>query len=108
MVVLFLRKKYDTAYTLVSEALIGLPLVERLDDASAEAMWSANINVTQHQTIKKHLCFFLGSACSFLSSRLVMIVRIIMSLHYMVKISITRKVISLRSQSDFPIGAIKK
>jgi len=46
--------------TLASEAL-GLPLVERLDDASAQAMWSdANINVTQQQIIKKHLCFHFG------------------------------------------------
>jgi hypothetical protein len=32
----FLGKKYDASYTLASEAL-GLPLVERLDDASAQA-----------------------------------------------------------------------
>jgi hypothetical protein len=45
---------------LTSEAL-GLPLVERLDDASAQAMWrDANINVTQQQIIKKHLRFHFG------------------------------------------------
>ncbi len=56
----YLGKKYDAAYTLASEAL-GLPLVERLDDASAQAMWSdANINVTQQRIIKKHLRFHFG------------------------------------------------
>jgi hypothetical protein len=55
-----LGKKYDASYTLTSEAL-GLPLVERLDDASAQAMWrDANINVTQQQIIKKHLHFHFG------------------------------------------------
>ncbi|MFN9979334.1 MAG: hypothetical protein ACK53Y_05450, partial [bacterium] len=43
----FLGKKYDGIFMLVSEAL-GLPLVQQLDDASAQAMWSdANINVMQ-------------------------------------------------------------
>ena len=43
----FLGKKYDAAYNLASEAL-GLPLVERLDDTCAQAMWSdANANVMQ-------------------------------------------------------------
>jgi hypothetical protein len=56
----FLGKKYDASYTLASEAL-WLPLVERLDDASAQAMWSdANINIIQQQTIKKHLCLHFG------------------------------------------------
>jgi hypothetical protein len=60
MAILFFGKKYDASYTLASEAL-GSPLVERLDDASAQAMWSnANINVTQQQIIKKHLRFHFG------------------------------------------------
>lgn len=56
----FLGKKHDGAFTLASEAL-GLPLVQRLDDASAQAMWSdANINVTQQRIIKKHLRYHFG------------------------------------------------
>jgi hypothetical protein len=56
----FLGKKYDAAYTLASEAL-GLPLVGRLDDTSAQAMWSdANVNVTMQRIIKKHLHFHFG------------------------------------------------
>jgi len=38
-----------------------LPLVERLDDASAQSMWSnADINITQQQIKKKHLHFHFG------------------------------------------------
>jgi hypothetical protein len=56
----FLGKRYDASYTFASEAL-GLPLIERLDYASAQAMWSdANINVTQQRIIKKHLRFHFG------------------------------------------------
>jgi hypothetical protein len=88
----FLGGKYDAAYTLASEAL-GLPLVERLDDASAQAMFSdANINVTQKRILKKNIYVFtLGSASSFLNSRLVMIGRTTMSLHLMVNINVTRR-----------------
>ncbi len=61
----FLGEKYDVAYTVASEVL-GLPLVERLDDVSALAMWSdANINVTQQPIIKKHLRFHFGK-CLFI------------------------------------------
>ncbi len=53
----FLGKKNDAAYTLASEAL-GLPLVERLDDVSAQVIWSdANINVTQQRALEIHLRF---------------------------------------------------
>jgi hypothetical protein len=41
--------------TLASEAL-GIPLVERMDAASAEAMWSdSNVNVVQQRIIWRHL-----------------------------------------------------
>jgi hypothetical protein len=56
----FLGKKYDASFTLASETL-GLLLVNRLDEASAQAMWSdANINVTQQRIIKKHLRHHFG------------------------------------------------
>jgi hypothetical protein len=56
----FLGKKYDGIFMLVSEAL-GLPLVQQLDDASAQAMWSdANINVMQQRIIKRHLRYHFG------------------------------------------------
>jgi hypothetical protein len=60
MVVILLEEKCDAAYTVALKAL-GLPLVERLGDVSALAMWSdANINVTQQRIIKKHLRFHFG------------------------------------------------
>jgi hypothetical protein len=44
----YLGKRYDASFILASEAL-GLPLVQRLDEASNEEMWSdANNNVVQH------------------------------------------------------------
>jgi hypothetical protein len=55
------RKKYDGAFTLASEAL-GPPVVQHLDEASAEATWSdANVNVVQQQIIQKHLKYQFGS-----------------------------------------------
>jgi hypothetical protein len=58
--VLYLGKRYDASFILASEAL-GLPLVQRLDEASMEAMWSdANINVVQQRIIRKHLKFHFG------------------------------------------------
>lgn len=57
----YLGKRYDTAFTLASEAL-RTPVVQRLDEASAEAMWSdANINVVQQRIIRKHLKYHFGS-----------------------------------------------
>jgi hypothetical protein len=42
----YLGKKYDGAFTLASESL-GIPLVQRLDAASALWMWSdANVYCT--------------------------------------------------------------
>jgi hypothetical protein len=56
----YLGKKYDASFILASEAL-GLPLVQRLDEASTEAMWSdANINVVQQRIIRRHLKYHFG------------------------------------------------
>jgi hypothetical protein len=55
-----LGKKYDASFILASEAL-GLPLVQWLDEASTEAMWSdANIDVAQQQIIRSHLKYHFG------------------------------------------------
>jgi hypothetical protein len=56
----YLGKKYDASFILASEAL-GLPLVQRLDEASTEAMWSdTNINVVQQRIIRRHLKYHFG------------------------------------------------
>jgi len=56
----YLGKKYDTSFVLALEAL-GLPLVQRMDEASTEAMWcDANINVVQQRILRKHLKFHFG------------------------------------------------
>jgi hypothetical protein len=55
-----LGKQYEASFTLASEAL-GLPLVERMDAAAAEAMWSdANVNVVQQWIIRRHLKYHFG------------------------------------------------
>ena len=39
----------------------GVPLVQQMDSASAEAMWSdANINVVQQRIIRRHLRHHFG------------------------------------------------
>jgi hypothetical protein len=88
-------KKYDASYTLASEAL-GLPLVERLDDVSAQAMWS-NANSIY--------VFTLGSMFLFLRRRLVGIVKVILSQLFMVNTNITKKGIGHRRRSDARVGA---
>jgi hypothetical protein len=56
----YLGKHYEASFTLASEAL-GLPLVERMDAAAAEAMWSdANVNVVQQRIIRRHLKYHFG------------------------------------------------
>jgi hypothetical protein len=56
----YLGKKHDASFTLACDAL-GIPLVEQMDDAGAEAMWAqANINVTQQRIIKRHLRHHFG------------------------------------------------
>jgi hypothetical protein len=51
---------YEAAFSLASQYL-GFPLVERKDEVSAEAMWSAaNVNVVQQQIIQKHLKSHFG------------------------------------------------
>jgi hypothetical protein len=58
--VTYLGRKYDASFILASEAL-GLPLVQRLDEASTEAMWSdTNVNVVQQHIIRRHLKFHFG------------------------------------------------
>jgi hypothetical protein len=40
---------------------LGTPLVQKLDEASAESMWSdANINITQQRILRRHLRFHFG------------------------------------------------
>jgi len=57
----YLGKHYEASFTLASEDL-GFPLVERMDEVSAEAMWSAaNVNVVQQRIIRKHLKFCFGN-----------------------------------------------
>jgi hypothetical protein len=56
----YLGKHYDTSFTLASAA-IGLPIVERMDAPSAEAMWpDANVNVLQQRIIHRHLRHHFG------------------------------------------------
>jgi len=56
----YLGKHYEASFTLASEAL-GLPIVQRMDASSAEAMWSdANINVVQQRIIRRHLRHHFG------------------------------------------------
>ena len=56
----YLGKHYDASFTLASAA-IGLPIVERMDAPSAEAMWSdANVNVVQQRIIRRHLRHHFG------------------------------------------------
>ncbi len=58
--ILHLGKRYEASFTLASEAL-GLPLVECIDAATAEAMWSdANVNVVQQWIIQRHLKYHFG------------------------------------------------
>jgi hypothetical protein len=55
-----LGKQYEASFTLASEAL-GLPLVEFMDAAAAEAMWfDANLNVVQQWIIRRHLKYHFG------------------------------------------------
>ena len=50
----YIGKRHDAAFTLASESL-GYPLVQRMDEAAAEAMWAdANINTTQQRIVKRH------------------------------------------------------
>jgi hypothetical protein len=51
----YIGKKYDSSFTLASESL-GYPLVQQMDEAATEAMWSdANVNTLQQRIIKRHL-----------------------------------------------------
>jgi hypothetical protein len=53
-------KNYEAAFTLASQDL-GFPLVQSMDEVSAEAMWSAaNVNIVQQRIIRKHLKFHFG------------------------------------------------
>jgi hypothetical protein len=56
----YLGRKHDASFTLACNAL-GIPLVERMDETSAEAMWcEANINVTQQRILKRHFRHHFG------------------------------------------------
>jgi hypothetical protein len=56
----YLGKRHVASFTLASDSL-GIPLVEQMDDAGAEAMWAqANVNITQQSIIKRHLCHHFG------------------------------------------------
>jgi hypothetical protein len=56
----YIGKKHDASFTLACAAL-GTPLAQRLDEPSAEAMWSdANINETQQRITRRHLWFHCG------------------------------------------------
>ena len=56
----YLGKRHDASFTLASESL-GYPLVQRMNEAAAEAMWAdANINITQQRIIKRHLHYQFG------------------------------------------------
>ncbi len=53
----YIGKKHDASLTLACDEL-GTPLVQKLDEASAESMWSnANINITQQRILRQHLHF---------------------------------------------------
>jgi hypothetical protein len=56
----YLGKRHDASFTLACDSL-GIPLVEQMDDAGAEAMWAqANVNITQQRIIKRHLRHHFG------------------------------------------------
>lgn len=56
----YIGKKHDASLTLACDEL-GTPLVQKLDEASAESMWSdANINITQQRILRRHLRFHFG------------------------------------------------
>jgi hypothetical protein len=56
----YLGKKYEGSFTLALDVL-GLPVVQRLDEKSTAAMWAdADINYTQKRIIKRHLRLHLG------------------------------------------------
>jgi hypothetical protein len=56
----YLGKRHDASFTLALESL-GYPLVHLMPESAAEAMWAdANINITQQQILKKHLCYQFG------------------------------------------------
>ena len=51
----YIGRKTDASFMLACDGL-GIPLVEQMDDAGAEAMWSeANVNITQQRIVKRHL-----------------------------------------------------
>ncbi len=55
----YIGRKHEASFTLASESL-GYPLVQRMTEAAAQAMWAdANINHTQQRILKRHLrqCF---------------------------------------------------
>jgi len=55
----YIGRKHEASFTLASESL-GYPLVQRMTEAVAQAMWAdANINHTQQRILKRHLrqCF---------------------------------------------------
>ena len=55
----YIGRKHEASFTLASASL-GYPLVQRMNEAVAQAMWAdANINHTQQRILKRHLrqCF---------------------------------------------------
>jgi hypothetical protein len=46
---------------------LGYLLVKQMTESAAEAMWAdANINITQQQILKKHLCYQFGERILFI------------------------------------------
>ncbi len=53
----YIGKMLNASFSVACNA-VGTPLVQKMDEVSAEAMWSdANINVMQQRLIQRHLQF---------------------------------------------------
>jgi hypothetical protein len=100
----YIGKKYYASLTLACDEL-GTPLVQRLDEASAESMWSdANINITQQRILRQHLHFHFGKRLFISQKKILHNENTIKFLCLLESTSITRMTIGHKSQRNALIG----
>jgi len=84
---------------------LGYPLVQRMTESAAEAMWAdANINITQQWIFKKHLCYQLGKGHLLQKINFLWIVIITLCQRIMENISTLRMEINFKRLRSAPIG----
>jgi hypothetical protein len=97
----YIGKRPDASSTLASESL-GYPLVQRMDEAAAEAMWAdANINTTQQRIVKRH---YFGKGIVIAEKKKHWSLIITLSLLFMESTNTTRMEISLGNLKSVPFG----